>query len=68
MEKLCTKIFNFRWIPTSEIQQEEAEKKLLMKSGVNYEQFYVNIDESVKINTIKFGKGKKNLILVKKKI
>eukprot|EP01091_Cochliopodium_minus_P016308 TRINITY_DN6065_c0_g1_i2.p1 TRINITY_DN6065_c0_g1~~TRINITY_DN6065_c0_g1_i2.p1 ORF type:complete len:290 (-),score=46.36 TRINITY_DN6065_c0_g1_i2:22-858(-) len=64
MEKVFCKLFNFKWIPTSELKAEEAEKKVLDKSGVEYEKFYVEIDKDVKLNTIKFGNGKKNLILI----
>lgn len=59
------KRFNLRWKPTSFKQHEEAEKKLLSLSKINYQQSFVRIEESsLEINTVKFGSGKQNLLLL----
>lgn len=59
-----TKLSGLKWVPTGEDEHAKAEADLLSFSKVNYTQSIVKLKNNVSINTVKFGCGKENLLLI----
>ena len=47
-----------------DIDHQLSEEKMLKQSKVEYQQYFVNIGNDLKINTIRFGKGKEKLLMM----